>query len=187
MWREPGPEHLTQGRRAWWTRCAPARATLLCHQGLTCVTALGIFHLAPVSTLHYPARCPSEADLWGLSHWASLSCGVQWVQPTRGFSGRSKRERHIWVSYVPSSLVYCRLFVSPHQWPRGSCHTALSQQLFSLSSSTYSPAFSPQAVQKGWQRIPTVASPRILQHPSLVSLMSAGTMTTISLLNSQLL
>lgn len=124
----------------------------------------------PVSTLHYPARCPSEADLWGLSHWASLSCGVQWVQPTRGFSGRSKRERHIWVSYVPSSLVYCRLFVSPHQWPRGSCHTALSQQLFSLSSSTYSPAFSPQAVQKGWQRIPTVASPRILQHPSLVSL-----------------
>lgn len=168
MWKKLGPEQPSAGRKVCtsWGRAA-------CHQGLTYLTVLGIFHLS--SPLHLSRPCSVSQGGWPV-RTVSLGFPVLWCP--LGFSqwgalAGDQRERAN-VSFLCSLLIYCRLVVSPPMthvapatWP--------SPNSYSLWVPVTAFLLCLFRQDKGWQRVPAIASPRIPHHPSLVSLTSAGT------------
>lgn len=133
---------------------------------------LCIFPSPPFLTLFcVPGRLTCEDWLIGLPG----SLVSTWIQPMRGFGGRSEREGKCEFPVLPPYW-FTTGWLSPHQWmTHVSPATWPSPNSYSLWVPVTAFLLCLFRQVKGWQRVPTIASPWIPHHPSLVSLTSAGT------------
>lgn len=164
MWKKLGPEQPSAGRKVCtsWGRAA-------CHQGLTYLTVLGIFHLS--SPLHLSRPCSVSQGGWPV-RTVSLGFPVLWCP--LGFSqwgalAGDQREGKCEFPVLPIDLLQAGCL--PTNDSCGSCHMALSQQLFSLSSSNCFPALplhAGQGMTKGARYCqPSDTAPSFIGFPNI--------------------
>lgn len=170
MWEKLGPEQPSAGRKV----CTSWGGAAF-HQGLTYLTVLGIFHLS--SPLHLSWPCSVSQGGWPV-RTVSLGFPVLWCP--LGFSqwgalAGDQREGKCEFPVLPPYW-FTAGWLSPHQWmTHVSPATWPSPNSYSLWVPVTAFLLCLFRQVKGWQRVPTIASPRIPHHPSLVSLTSAGT------------